>query len=104
MYYFNHCIQVWDLGPGSKKPTHKLYLKSRLNCILMTESFRPEQKEVESKDGVEEGCGLDHEQDEDQEVVIPQTEEDDLWDSMVVIDSGAKRKKPGSKLSRKKLK
>jgi len=75
----------------------------------MTESFRPEQKEVESADGVEEGCGLDdsveildHEQ--DQKVVIPKAEEDDLWDSMVVIDSGAKRKKPESKLSRKKLK
>lgn len=104
-------LRVWDLGPGGKKPTHKLYLKSRLNCILMTESFRPEQKEVEGADGVDKECGLDdsveildHEQEEDQKVLIPKAEDDDLWDSMVVIDSGAKRKKPESNLSRKKLK
>ena len=34
-------LRVWSVGKGGKIPTHKMYLKSRLNCVLMNDNFDP---------------------------------------------------------------
>jgi len=81
-------LRVWKIGAGGKKPVHKLYLKSRLNGVIMCQNFDPEMKVVEEEtEAVEESL------DDSIEILSDgENEEDDLWDNMVVIDSSAKRK------------
>merc|ERR1712173_204770 len=42
-------LRVWKIGAGGKKPVHKLYLKSRLNGVIMCPNFDPELKVVEEE-------------------------------------------------------
>merc|ERR1719233_780137 len=110
---------VWRVGPGGKIPTHKMYLKSRLNCVLMTDSFDPEKEQDEEKDHKQENIEIKNEDDSDDDIIEivedddnvntndncdlkEEAEDDELWDNMIVINS--KRKKGDGKLQRKKVK
>jgi hypothetical protein len=110
-------LRVWEHGPGGKLPQHKIYLKSRLNCVLMAGGFDPEAVRVvkeEEADGVEAGGSDGEETDievlesstEDVEAVVLKEEEpeDDIWDNMVVIDHKKKRKSKEESLPSKRLK
>ena len=99
-------LRVWSLGAGGRRPLHKMYLKSRLNCVLMCKHFDPDkeaqQEEEEEKEKVEEAL-------DDSVEIISDTEnaeeEDEVWDNMVVINSNAKRKHKSDKpAKRTKLK
>ena len=96
-------LRVWRIGAGGKKPTHKMYLKSRLNCVVMCKNFDPDKKtEEEEKEVKEEDPNDDSieilESDNEKE------EEDDVWDNMVVINSSNstnKRKQKSEKISKR---
>merc|ERR1719210_38435 len=79
-------LRVWKIGAGGKKPLHKIYLKSRLNCVAMSQHFDPdkilEEEENEPKEDTVAESGDDIEILGDQE-----EEKDDVWDEMVVINS-----------------
>ena len=101
-------LRVWSLGAGGRRPVHKMYLKSRLNCVLMCKHFDPDkeaqQQEEEGGEKVEVEDALD-----DSVEIISDTEnaeeEDEVWDNMVVINSNAKRKHKSDKpAKRTKLK
>eukprot|EP00090_Calanus_glacialis_P041497 TRINITY_DN7337_c0_g1_i1.p1 TRINITY_DN7337_c0_g1~~TRINITY_DN7337_c0_g1_i1.p1 ORF type:complete len:434 (-),score=152.92 TRINITY_DN7337_c0_g1_i1:44-1345(-) len=110
-------LRVWKVGQGGKLATHKMYLKSRLNCALMNDTFDPEKLPVKEEEE-EAQTELKNEEDSDDDIEIieddgeeesgdvdtpkDEVDEDALWDNMVVINS--KRKKGDAKLSRKKLK
>ena len=38
-------LRVWSLGAGGRRPVHKMYLKSRLNCVLMCKHFDPDKEQ-----------------------------------------------------------
>jgi len=95
-------LRVWRIGAGGKKPTHKMYLKSRLNCVVMCKHFDPDKKTEDEKQEKEEESLDDSieiiESDNEKE------EEDDVWDSMVVINSSSisnKRKQMSDKTSKR---
>ena len=95
-------LRVWRIGAGGKKPTHKMYLKSRLNCVVMCKHFDPEKKTEDEKQEKEEETLDDSieilESDNEKE------EEDDVWDNMVVINSSSisgKRKQKSDKISKR---
>ena len=97
-------LRVWSLGAGGRRPVHKMYLKSRLNFVLMCKHFDPdkEAQQQEEKEKVEEAL-------DDSVEIISDTEnaeeEDEVWDNMVVINSNAKRKHKSDKpAKRTKLK
>jgi len=110
-------LRVWKIGKGGKKPTHKMYLKSRLNSVLMNESFDPDKVPSEENQK-QENVELKNEEDSDDDIIEivdeddgncgdktasrDESDSDALWDNMVVINS--KRKKGDGKLKRKKLK
>ena len=92
------------MGAGGKKPIHKIYLKSRLNCVAMCQHFDPEKKVEEDEDGPKEET-VNKSLDESIEIIGDHEEEkDDVWDDMVVINSSNKRKKDDKILKRKKVK
>jgi len=108
-------LRVWRVGQGGKLATHKMYLKSRLNCVLMSENFDPDKVEVKEEDTEETKTELKNEEGSDDDVEIIEDDDenatvvaknenadDALWDNMIVIDS--KRKQGEGKVSRKKLK
>merc|ERR1712059_46995 len=94
-------VGVWRHGAGGKVPTHKIYLKSRLNCVLMTSDFDPEKVvKEEEKEEVKNTCERTEDSDDDIQVIEDSDEgvEDDvseekaeengdeLWDNMIVIN------------------
>merc|ERR1712183_538867 len=100
---------------GGKRATNKMYLKSRLNCVLMGENFDPDKVEVKD-DEEQPKTELKNEEDSDDDIEIIDDDDEDsgvvdnskeegvedaLWDNMIVIDS--KRKKGDDKVARKKL-
>merc|ERR1712112_320037 len=88
-------LRVWRIGAGGKKPVHKLYLKSRLNCVVMCHNFDPEKKVVE-EDEPDSKEGVDESLDDSVEIIS---------DNMVVINSSSKRKqKTEQNVKRKKVK
>ena len=110
-------MRVWSVGKGGKIPTHKMYLKSRLNCVLMNENFDPNKEPADEKDNRQENIELKNEDNSDDDIVEivesdndndnegalnDKVETDELWDNMIVINS--KRKKGDGKLQRKKVK
>jgi len=106
-------LRVWRVGQGGKVPTHKVYLKSRLNCVLMNEDFNPQKVKKVAKESIEDLKNEDEESDDDIQIIDDENVEvdnskdkenidDDLWDNMIVIDS--KRKRSDIKIQRKKLK
>jgi len=109
-------LRVWRVGQGGKRATNKMYLKSRLNCALMSENFDPDKVEVKD-DEEQPKTELKNEEDSDDDIEIIDDDDEDsgvvdnskeegvedaLWDNMIVIDS--KRKKGDVKVARKKLK
>merc|ERR1712071_688279 len=50
-------LRIWEHGAGGKIPLHKLYLKSRLNCVLMTSGFDPDAVRKEDIKTEESGVG-----------------------------------------------
>merc|ERR1712080_17569 len=102
-------LRIWTHGAGGKLPSYKLYLKSRLNTVLMTRDFDPEavRKEQASESKQMEAAG--DEEDEDcieildsstEDVKLAEAkeepeEEDDIWDNMVVIDNKKRKSKDG---------
>merc|ERR1712179_479378 len=100
-------LRVWRVGQGGKIPTHKMYLKSRLNCVLMNDNFDPDKEQDEEKDSKPENIEIKNEDDsvDSNNANCPpkeEAEDDELWDNMIVINS--KRKKGDGKLQRKKVK
>lgn len=110
-------LRVWQHGAGGKLPLYKLYLKSRLNSVLMTREFNPEAerkeetnkaKEIEAAGSEEDDCVeiLDSSA-EDVKLAVAKEEpeeEDDIWDNMVVIDKKKRKSKDETSMKRKKLK
>ena len=95
-------LRVWRIGAGGKKPTHKMYLKSRLNCVVMCKHFDPDKKTEDEKKEKEEEPLDDSieilESDNEKE------EEDDVWDNMIVINSSSstnKRKQKTETISKR---
>jgi len=104
-------LRVWKVGQGGKIATHKMYLKSKLNCVLMTDDFDPDKEIIEDKEYSKSELKNESDDDiieiiDDEETTnISQSKEDEddaLWENMIVIDS--KRKKGDEKHSRKKKK
>jgi len=95
-------LRVWKVGAGGRKPAHKLYLKSRLNCVLVTKDFNPDRLD----DGEEDEDGRESEDEcmiiEEDEDEVKAEDEDELWASLPVIDGGKRKSK--SVASSKKLK
>ena len=98
-------LRVWRIGAGGKKPIHKMYLKSRLNCVAMSKDFDPDKKVVEE---VQEEDAKENSLDDSVEILENDDDNenkedvDDVWDNMVVI--GGKKKSKESSSKRKKLK
>lgn len=111
-------LRVWHHGAGGKLPLYKLYLKSRLNSVLMTREFDPEavRKEQVTESKPMESANEEDDDDcieildsstEDVKLTVAKEEseeEDDIWDNMVVIDNKKRKPKDGSSAKRKKLK
>ena len=100
-------LRVWSLGAGGRRPLHKMYLKSRLNCVLMCKHFDPDKEAQQEEEGGEKEKVEDAL--DDSVEIISDTEnaeeEDEVWDNMVVINSNAKRKHKSDKpAKRTKLK
>jgi len=93
-------LRVWEHGKGGKIAKHKIYLKSRLNCVLMTSNFDPDAVRKEDfSDKTTMAAGEEVGEDDSIEIlndsmedVKEKEEEDDIWDNMVVIDQKKKRK------------
>jgi len=88
-------LKVWRVGKGGRKPVYKLYLKSRLNCILALNDFQPDKLEDEQHEAKE--IVLDNSEDEcmildDEEEEEKTEEEDELWANMPVISGKRKSK------------
>ena len=81
---------------------HKIYLKSRLNCVAISQHFDPDKKleeEQPKEDAMNENL------DDSVEIVSDKEEDkDDIWDEMIIINSSNKRKKDDKLLKRKKVK
>lgn len=92
-------LRVFDIN--SRKATQRMYLKSRLNCVLLTDSFDPNKTEQERQ-----------EKEVDEVEILEEEEEDkELWDTMGVVGGtdaktvdGQKRKKAVEKGRSKKKK
>jgi len=109
-------LRVWRVGQGGKLATHKMYLKSRLNSVLMNDSFDPEKLPVKEEEEELPQAELKNEENSDDDIEIIEDDEEEksnttvtregdddaLWDNMIVINS--KRKKGEANPSRKKLK
>jgi len=96
-------LRIWEHGKGGKIAKHKIYLKSRLNCVLMTSNFDPDAvRKEDSNDKSTMAAGEEVGEDDSIEILNdsmedvkeekPKEEEDDIWDNMVVIDHKKKRK------------
>ena len=98
-------LRVWNAGAGGRKPVSKTYLKSRLNCVVMSQHFDPERKLKEEDEEAKEEAGDTEPLDDSVEIISDKEgETDDVWDEMVVINSSNKRKKDDKLLKRKKVK
>ena len=96
-------LRVWKIGAGGKKPLHKIYLKSRLNCVAMSQHFDPD-KILEEEENEPKEDTLAESGDDSIEILGDEEEgKDDVWDEMVVINS-SKRKKDEQLSKRKKIK
>ena len=94
-------LRVWNIGAGGRKPVHSLYLKSRLNGVLMCDNFDPDKQHNNAED-VENLENIKTEENLDDSVeILSDTEnketEDDVWDNMIVINSSSKSSKRKSK-------
>ena len=82
-----------------------MYLKSRLNCVLMCKHFDPDKEAQQQEEG---GEKVEDALDDSVEIISDTEnaeEEDEVWDNMVVINSNAKRKHKSDKpAKRTKLK
>ena len=99
-------LRVWKAGAGGRKPVNKIYLKSRLNCVAMSQHFDPDRKPKEDDEAkeAEEKVDTDALNDSVEIISDKEGETDDVWDEMVVINSSNKRKKDDKLLKRKKVK
>merc|ERR1712037_1003930 len=109
-------LRVWEHGRGGKLAKHKIYLKSRLNCVLLTSGFDPEavrKEDVGVKNG-NEGEGdvcendsveiLNDSTEDVKEEELKEEDGDDIWDNMVVIDHKKRKTKEQDKSKSKRLK
>ena len=100
-------LRVWSLGAGGRRPVHKMYLKSRLNCVLMCKHFDPDKEQQQEEEGAEK-VEVEDALDDSVEIISDTEnaeEEDEVWDNMVEINSNAKRKHKSDKpAKRTKLK
>lgn len=106
----------------SKKIVAKMYLKSRLNAVVLRPDFDP-RREEEAANVIQEEAGAKAEAeqpmeaedggDDDDEVQVlsdgseepkKKQEEDPIWKNMAVIGGGKKRKKTGAAADKKKKK
>jgi len=108
-------LRVWEHGRGGKLAKHKIYLKSRLNCVLLTSDFDPDAVRKEEQ-GVQKSNSVgedvmeedsveildDSTDDVKEEMESKEGEGDDIWDNMVVIDQKKKRKSKEQDLSKSK--
>ena len=94
-------LRVWRIGAGGRKPTHKMYLKSRLNCVVMCKHFDPDKK-TEEEDGklepLDDSVEILESDDENE------NEDDDMWNKMVVINSRSNKRKHKSDQDLKRIK
>ena len=98
-------LRVWRVGAGGRKPVNKIYLKSRLNCVVMCQHFDPDSKLKEDENEAEKKEEEEEALDDSVEIISDKEgETDDVWDEMVVINSSNKRKKDDKLLKRKKIK
>ena len=94
-------LRVWSLGAGGRRPLHKMYLKSRLNCVLMCKHFDPDKEAQQQEEG---GEKVEDALDDSVEIISDTEnaeEEDEVWDNMVVINSNAKRKHKSDKAAKR---
>lgn len=81
-------LRIYDVK--NKRPIQKMYLKSRLNCVLMNKDFDPEKAMKEKKEEVEVGEGVDS----DIEIIEDdENEGDDVWNGMEEIKEKAQKRK-----------
>jgi len=109
-------LRVWEHGRGGKLAKHKIYLKSRLNCVLLTSGFDPdavrkEEAGVKNSNEGEVDVGeddsvevLDDSTDDVKEEELKEEDGDDIWDNMVVIDHKKRKTKEQDMSKSKRLK
>ena len=86
-------LRIYNLN--KQTPIQKMYLKSQLNCILLTKDFDPCESILEENNKLQEAAKADKQK---SEVIVKKTTEDkeedgdEFWTKMKIIKSGEKSK------------
>ena len=76
-------LRVHDIE--SKALLSKVYMKSRLNCVAMTERWGDEKIETRASKSVDNGVGLTKDENDNDDI-------DDVWDNMEVVKTRTVKK------------
>ena len=79
-------LRVYDIS--SKRPVQKVYLKSRLNGVLLRPDFDPFVEEKERQEEAERLANEDR--DSDVEEIFMEEEKDSMWSNMEEVGEGDK--------------
>ncbi len=87
-------VRVYDIN--GKTPLQKMYLKSRLNCVLLSRGFDPTKEEGERREKspdleVVEEFGQDG--DDDRDSAAEDDDDDELWDNMDAVEEKSRPEK-----------